>query len=477
MLAYPSPMLQTTQLYLKKNAPLFGLIGGAGGFFGDVLAPLANFSFYLLVASLIGVGIMAGIYYISHRDNKVTKKEAALTRLAFFGIFTLIWGFFSFVHVVGPSNGVMAASIPGIEKLQESIGILEAGVVELQETTSEIKGDTEMILLELQDLRGELEAAQSGSITSHPDSPEAWYTNAILYASQGDDDEAVEAYEEFFAYGYPYIDAYQNFNLLAKNALSKNDLKDFYEELAASQPNNVVAQLMVGALIKDADDRRAYYNGVRTLHGDSSVLLYWMMYEYSVVGTYIYGNELDADEKQQWNTGDQSELKEMTDAYGDLPITDNLEVYFINSFSYDGAKTLIKEFENQFQNETVNAMLDNPLIIVTNPTGDPGEFSITFVIYDAYTDILYRIPGVVDEFTSTIPTEVDDNSPWATGTPYPETDVTVAMGPGDYNMEVYWLNSNGKESAVYAFSDVAFLSFSDWSKLTDKPVWVYPDGS
>ena len=47
-------MLELIKTYLKRNAPWFGAIGGVGGFVSDVLAPLANFAMYLLIASIIG---------------------------------------------------------------------------------------------------------------------------------------------------------------------------------------------------------------------------------------------------------------------------------------------------------------------------------------------------------------------------------------------------------------------------------------
>lgn len=462
-------MIETIKSYLRKNGPIVGAIGGVGGFISDVLAPLANFALYLLIASIVGALATVGYYYYTHRDNIVTKREELLTKVMFFASSAVIWLLFTAIHIFGPANGVVAATIPGVDKLQESLGLI-------QQDVKDIKSDTTQILLELQDIKGDLQAAQNGSITAKPDSAEEWYTNAILHAAAGDDEKAVEAYQEFFAYGYPYIDAYQSFNTIAKNELSKNELKKFYDDLSHKQPNNVVARLMVGALIKDTNERRADYDKVRASFGDSSVLLYWMMNEYSVIGTYVYANELSADEKQQWSTGDQADLKDIVHAYEQLPINDSLEPYFVNSFSYDGAKTLINSFENQFADDTTNAMLDNPLVLVINPTGETNESTITFIIYDSYKDIRYRIPGVIDEFKSTIPAEAPTTSgPWGSAEPSPETSVDVAVASGKHDIEVYWVNANGKQSDIYKFSDADFLDFDAWSKLENKAAWVYPD--
>lgn len=461
-------MIETIKSYLRKNGPVVGAIGGVGGFISDVLAPLANFALYLLIASIIGAFATVGYYYYTHRDNIVTKREELLTKVMFFASSAVVWLLFTAIHIFGPANGVVAATIPGVDKLQESLGLI-------QQDVKDIKSDTTQILLELQDIKGDLQAAQNGSITAKPDTAQEWYTNAILHAAAGDDDKAVQAYEEFFAYGYPYIDAYQSFNTIAKNELSKKELKSFYEELSKKQPNNVVARLMLGALIQDTEARRKDYDEVRAAFGDSSVLLYWMMNEYSVIGTYVYANELSADEKQQWSTGDQADLKDIVHAYEELPINDSLEPYFINSFSYDGVKTLINSFENQFADDTTNAMLDNPLVLVINPTGETNESTITFIIYDSYKDIRYRIPGVIDEFKSTIPAEAPNSGPWGNAEPSPDTSVDVGVKPGKHDIEVYWVNANGKNSKTYTFTDADFLDFNAWSKLENKAAWVYPD--
>lgn len=470
-------MIDSIKQYIRQNLPLFGTIGGIGGFVNDVLSPLANLSLYLLIASLVGVGVTSVFYLYFKRDNVVTKQEAAKTRVVFFGVFAIIWAVFAMVHVLGPTNGVLAATVPGVEDLQRSIGILQEDVDEIRKTTADIKSDTTAILLQLGELKADLQAAEQGSIIAKPDSAEEWYGNAVLYASQGKNEEAVTAYQAFFAYGYPYIDAYQNFNLVAKYAMTKTELANFYRDLSDDQPSNVVAALMEGALIKDTAQRRAHYESVRSLYGDSSVLLYWLMNEYSVVGTYVYANELTASEQQQWTTSDQAKLKEIVNTLASLPATDNLEVYFINTFMYDGVRTLINTYKNQFADSTVSAMLDNPIVLVVNPTGNTNESMLTFVIYDSYTDIKYRIPGVIDEFTSTIPEDATNNSPWGNSKPSPETSINVAITPGVHTVEVSWLNMNGDPSPIYIFENTEFLDFSTWSNGDTNPKWLYPSST
>jgi len=202
--------------------------------------------------------------------------------------------------------------------------------------------------------------------------------------------------------------------------------------------------------------------------------LYWLMNEYSVVGTYLYANELSASEQQQWNTADQAMLKSIVTDLTSLPPTDNLEVYFISTFMYDGVQTLITSYKNQFADSTVSAMLDNPVVLVVNPASDNNESMLTFVIYDSYTDIRYRIPGVTNDFVSTIPETAPSSSPWGNQTPSPETSVTIPITPGTYTVEVSWLNMNGDPSPVYVFDNTAFVDFATWSNGDTNPQWLYP---
>lgn len=462
-------MSELIKEYLKKNAPTFGIISAVGGFVTDVLAPLANFAFYLLIASLGGLVATWLYYQFANRDQKVTKQEAALTKLVFFGFFVVIWGLLSFVHMIGPPNGVVAETIPGVESIQESLGIIGKDV-------KAIKSDTEQILAELQEIKGQLANAQSGSISASPNTAVDWYTNAVLYASQGDDEKAIEAYMKFFDYGYPYNDAYLTFNTMARGEMSHKELNGFYAENAAAHPENLVAQLMTASTEKDTEKRRSRYEAIRSLYGDSSILLYWLINEYSVSGTYAYANELSAEETPQWSTADQTVLKEMVAAYDNLPPTDDIGLYFINSFSADGARTMINSMSNQFEDEVSNNMLDNPVIIVTNPTDQPGQQRISFVIYDAYEDILWRVPGYVDEFTSTIPNAAP-SGPWG-GSPEPELEAILDLPAGNHTVEVYWVNANGKNSPVYTFTDAHFMSLDEFiNSDADGPIWVYPDGS
>lgn len=464
-------MTDLVKEYLKKNGPTFGIISAIGGFVTDVLAPLANFALYLLIASLGGLLATAAYYYFANRDTKITQQESAMTKVVFFGFFAAIWGSLTIVHLVGPPNGVVAATVPGIEELQASIGIIEKDV-------KDIKADTEQILLELRDLKSDLENAQNGTITEQPSTAEEWYTNAILYASQGDNEKSISAYEEFFSYGYPYLDAYQNFNVIARNEISKSALQKFYRNLASDQPNNVLAQLMMHATEKDTQKRRSGYDDVRRIYGDSSILLYWMINEYSAIGTYLHSNELSATETQQWTTADQATLKTLIEDYKNLPPGDDISLYFINSFAADGAKTLINSFSKQFEDETVNTMLENPLVLVTYPTGEGNEQSISFIIYDSYTDIQYRIPGYIDEFTSTIPTNVESSGPWGTTDPDPETEIRISLPPGEHTLEVFWKNLNNQPSNVYTFTNIQFLTLDEWfERSNDGPEWIYPDGS
>lgn len=456
--------------YLKKNGPAFGVVSAIGGFVTDVLAPLANFAFYLLVASAAGLAATWLYYKFADRDNHVSKKEAAFTRIVFFGFFTLIWGVLAFVHVIGPDKGVVASSVPGVETLQESLGIISQDV-------KDIKADTELILAELQAIKGDLANAQNGSISSSPNTAVDWYTNAILYASQGQSKESVEAYQEFFSYGYPYNDAYLTFNTIARNELSQKELNNFYADHSQEHPGNVIAQLMNSSTEKDTDKRRKEYDQIRDLYGDTSILLFWLINEYSVAGTYAYANELDSDEVQQWTTSDQATLREILLDYENLPPTDDISTYFISSFSADGARTMINALGNQFEDDQANAMLDNPIILVTNPTQNGDEKRLSFVIYDSYTDIFWRVPGYVDEFTSTIPTDWEPSGPWG-GEPDPELEASVNVPAGNHTVEVYWVNQNGKNSDVYTFTDAYFMSLQEFLESdADGPIWIYPDGS
>ncbi len=460
-------MTEVIKDYLKKNIPLLGAIGGIGGFISDVLSPLANLALFLLIGSIIGLIATWVFYFFIQRDKIITRREEALTRIVFFVFFIGVWSIFSVAQFVGPEQGYAASAIPSIENVQQTLGIVKEDVSQIKRNTEEIQSDTQQILAEIQGLKTELAAAQSGTISTSPSTAAEWYTNAILLASQGETKASVEAYEEFFMYGYPYLDAYQQFNTIAKSELSNREIRNIYAELSLEQPANIVVQLMNAATTDSTKNRREQYTALRERYGDNSVLLYWMMMEYSAGGTSIFQEE----QTREWTTADQSVLRELIQSYEALPVTDQLETYFISPFAYDAARNTIRGLASQFDNEQANAMLDNPVVLTTSPTGDTNETTLQFIIYDSYKDIQYRIPGVQDQFTSTI--AATTNSPWGSGTT-PETSVTITAPFGTYDIELFWINRNDEQSATYLFKDVSFLSFEQWSALTETPVWFYP---
>ncbi|HRH32290.1 MAG TPA: hypothetical protein PLK06_03105, partial [bacterium] len=74
-----------------------------------------------------------------------------------------------------------------------------------------------------------------------------------------------------------------------------------------------------------------------------------------------------------------------------------------------------------------------------------------------------------------IPDEAPSSGPWGSVNASPELTATVDIQPGKYDVEVYWINANGKQTDTYVFSEVEFLDFNTWSQLENKAVWEYPD--
>ena len=107
-----------------------GVIGGVFGFVGDVLQPVAAIGAMLAVAGVIVLLISLCLKVIPPIDSSLKNKFAnywyapfALTIILFSAV---TYGAYLISDKYGEDgNGVMASYVPGIDKLQESLGIVE----------------------------------------------------------------------------------------------------------------------------------------------------------------------------------------------------------------------------------------------------------------------------------------------------------------------------------------------------------------
>lgn len=192
---HTNPSRQNSLKQLKqsiyRNGPLLGVISAIGGFIADVLQPIAPFSEYILYLSM-GLGILAiGGYLVIARV-----REQALTLLIFALLACGISGLLLSLQYSeeAEQQGLLAATIPGIQSLQESLGLMQQDIDHLVTTTDNIQSSVNNIENQLQTITD----ASDGGIISNPDTPEEHYHNARLHELGGDYGNARRSYADYF---------------------------------------------------------------------------------------------------------------------------------------------------------------------------------------------------------------------------------------------------------------------------------------
>ncbi len=411
--------------------PLAG-IAAVGGFVNDVLRPLANFAVVFLVISVVGVVVCLVMLYWFKKDGKFDKKERMLSKAMFFGILSAIWA------VVLPfytptSNGYLAENIESVADLQKSL-------LGLEEDVSDIKENTEQILENLDNV--ELQIAQvdeSAGVISDPKTPQQYFNNAVVSLRKGENSNAQMYFEELFTFNLAYLDPHLMY-LDLRAADSKEDLRAYYDDLLAKEPDNAVVEVVSISLLEDREARIAAYESLLADGKVKALALYRLAWEHS------WNSDKSASQ-----LGRQQELEYLEELQA-LPADEGLSRYFI---TVDERKPYLEFVENELStltSGTTGSMLDNPVSANLYPTGVEGEYTLFLLVKDQAAYIWYRVDGE-GEFAET---GENTAAAWAfPGQRMANNSVTVKLTPGEHSVEVKYQDNAGSTSEVYTVTVTA----------------------
>lgn len=259
---------------LKNNGKFFGILSAIGGFIGDVLQPLAPFSEYIFYILLIGIVPLLLLYFFS-----ISLKTRVVPFLSFSIIFAFITGGVFGLQLASNNNdnGVLSAVVPGIEKLQASLGIIDKKLVSIKEDTEEIKKSTTKISKKLDTLNKNI--GKQGGIILNPSTFEEWYSNARHYELKGDFLNTRKSYLKYFTYKKDYIDPHLNFFKLLKIQEGRAGAREAYADLKTMYPS--IAVEVVYALLLDVKKKIKELERLAIEYPNYSPILYILSKEYS----------------------------------------------------------------------------------------------------------------------------------------------------------------------------------------------------
>tara|TARA_E500000331_G_scaffold351787_1_gene399118 strand:- start:216 stop:1943 length:1728 start_codon:yes stop_codon:yes gene_type:complete len=224
----------------RNNAAAFGLISVIGGFVTDVLQPIAPFSSYLFYASSVATLIIffTFLFKSTLREKLSNSLTLALSVMIITGIITLLQKYSD-----DEKKGVLASNIPGISKLQNTIGIIQDDVSsikkstekiedttdKIEEKTEKIEDTTDKIVLKLDEIQKEFSSiSEQGGVIENPKRPEQYYHNARIYEQRGDYINARKSYNNYFTFKLDFIDPHLRYQKFLKVQEGRSGAREIY---------------------------------------------------------------------------------------------------------------------------------------------------------------------------------------------------------------------------------------------------------
>ncbi|MEM1114162.1 MAG: hypothetical protein AAGI11_19760 [Pseudomonadota bacterium] len=261
----------------KSSTTLTGVLCTVGGLVADVLQPIAPFANYLLYGS-VAVLALAGVIYLRGRKE-------ALTGVAMAGIATAVFGLLSLLQSgeQAQESGVIAATIPAVEGLQQNLGIIEAKIDDIKSDTEAIRASnerledtTQAVLESLDALRGSF---GRGGIIANPSSPEQHYHNARIHELGGDYSAARRSYLEYFKADLPLLDPHLRFIDFLKIQEGSAGARETYNTLTSGSTSPMPGYARL--LLLGPNKRKAALQSYQDDHPEFAPVFYHLSLEFS----------------------------------------------------------------------------------------------------------------------------------------------------------------------------------------------------
>jgi hypothetical protein len=302
-------MNDTISSQVSRYAAIFGPIGAFGGFISDVLQPLAPFSWYVFIMSLVALVLLStGIFILREWRRRLTPL------IVLFAAFLIFSGGLLLLHTKETeAKGVLAAKIPAIEGLQTSLGIIQKDIAEIKETTRQTAEGVARIEINSQKtaeatgniaksadkIAGSLDAIQqgfanlskSGGIIENASKAEEHYHNARLYEQRGDYINARRSYNAFFAFKLEVLDPHLRYQTFLTVQEGRAGSREVYGAMYEQDKRPLIEYARI--LLFDAPQRTEMLKTFAAAHADFAPVYYELSREYSAArkGTQSLGDK------------------------------------------------------------------------------------------------------------------------------------------------------------------------------------------
>lgn len=247
---------------MTRAATPVSIIGGVGGFIGDIIAPLGNFApwitFVSFVITLIG---LFGFLSLRRKQGAEAWDSPVAGALLIAGASTAIFGGWSVIFAIGPQRGYLAENVAPIATLQAQLLNLQEDVTIIKETTGETATQVAAAATAQAEGFADIQAAFAalqlgeGTLVADPTTPQEWYSNARLYQLRGDTANAIKAYEGYFQFNLEYVDPLIEYTALLKATEGIARTRQMMTEMLNAHPDNLSLDLTVARLLDTPQER------------------------------------------------------------------------------------------------------------------------------------------------------------------------------------------------------------------------------
>lgn len=402
-------------------------IAAVGGFIADVLNPLAPFAGWFAVLSLAAAAVFFVIYFAKAMSPERSFAYAVFALEAF----AVSGGVWLLQKLISAEHGVVAAVVPGVEGLQQSLGLISETVQRVETKVDRIEAKTDQIAASVQAIADGFAALnkQGGAIAA-PSKPEEFYHNARFYELGGDMTNARASYLGFAKFGVDSIDAYLRFATLLRVQDGRAGAR---EVLGALKEQKSSRALDLAHLLQfDDAPRREKLNAFIAANPD-----YGPAYKF-------LADESSEDKLGQQSLGDKKAEAEALAKFLSFEADGRLIPYFVDQSVLADWLDVARKRQAALGPVATQAL--QPTFTVV-PTSD--GWIITASVPEAVTSIKWRLgdTGEFKEQSAGLANAVDPR----TGKKVPNPSFTVPRNPGTDKIQMIYTDLREREAGPFTY--------------------------
>ncbi len=307
--------LKNMRAFVGRGAKVSTPITVVCGAIADLASTIAKFSFYLLIIAVCTALLSGMLWFFRYRrrflaaaaDGVMQPEEVMAlgernvwsVMFAFSVVASVVMGGFVIAEKYAGEGdkGVLASTIPGMDKLQEALFRVEKKVDAVKEDTAAIRKDTEALRKDAGAVRQDTakiaasveeiakrfdSLSAAGGLIAAAKTPEEHYHNARLHELGGNFTAARKEYAEYLAANLDVLDPWQSYTAMLKaqegRAGAIETVRYFADKLT---PRPASYETALALLDDQRDSRLAKLQELAASHPDYGPLAFLLSEEFS----------------------------------------------------------------------------------------------------------------------------------------------------------------------------------------------------